>query len=372
MMTISGAPIRLARLRIISKHLLSRVCTTIIAALAILCVPSAQASIEFYRVGKRIGYNQIDNTQPTTPAGMDGGVDMFSSNPEDFTSARVFSTSPVNPSPISPFVLTQFSPGYWGSSQVYPSLAEMDTNLPPGDTFGFLVEGGTLGPQLALVDLPSTDLFAPQVPYFTNNAFTQLNGMNPSAPFTLMWNGYTPVPGTNDSPIFLNVYRVSDGQSMTGTVVANTVTSFQIPANTLEPGVTYRASLDYSSRKNTIDAGFTDADSGVTYDLVTELQFTAGAAQIADPPGDYNDDGAVDAADYVTWRKNEDTVNSLPNDPNGGTIDAAQFDTWRTYFGHTAGSGTGASANAAVPEPATFLLLMFGVAGWCLRRRRAA
>jgi autotransporter-associated beta strand protein len=33
--------------------------------------------------------------------------------------------------------------------------------------------------------------------------------------------------------------------------------------------------------------------------------------------GDYNSDGTVDAADYVVWRKNDGTTNSLPNDPIG-------------------------------------------------------
>ena len=76
--------------------------------------------------------------------------------------------------------------------------------------------------------------------------------------------------------------------------------------------------------------------------------------------GDYNHDGTVNAADYVVWRKTG--------------IDGQQgYDTWRAHFGKTTGgSGTGAATNAAVPEPTTYLLLMFGVAGWCLRRSRAA
>jgi probable HAF family extracellular repeat protein len=75
-------------------------------------------------------------------------------------------------------------------------------------------------------------------------------------------------------------------------------------------------------------------------------------------PGDFNNNGVVDAADYVVWRK------------NGGT--PAGYNAWRTHFGQTAGSGSGANTNAAVPEPVTCLLLMCGVAGWYLRRRRAA
>ena len=36
------------------------------------------------------------------------------------------------------------------------------------------------------------------------------------------------------------------------------------------------------------------------------------------------------------------------------------------------GSGAGATALAAVPEPATLVLLMFAAVGLCLRRGRAA
>jgi hypothetical protein len=74
-------------------------------------------------------------------------------------------------------------------------------------------------------------------------------------------------------------------------------------------------------------------------------------------PGDYNDDGKVDAADYVVWRKYEGTMTTLPNDPHGGTIGALQFDTWRTNFGAMAGSGSG-SQDASVPEPSALLIVV--------------
>ena len=92
------------------------------------------------------------------------------------------------------------------------------------------------------------------------------------------------------------------------------------------------------------------------------------------PTGDYNGNHTVNAADYVVWR---DTLGQsgtgLPADGNGNNqIDAGDYDVWRAHFGETAGSGAGASANAAVPEPATLVLLMFAAAGWRLRRGRAA
>jgi hypothetical protein len=75
-------------------------------------------------------------------------------------------------------------------------------------------------------------------------------------------------------------------------------------------------------------------------------------------PGDYNDDGKVDAADYVVWRK----TGGPPSD----------YTTWRTNFGQPGGGGSVWNAN--VPEPAGALLFMLGAAigsGRTLPKRRA-
>jgi probable HAF family extracellular repeat protein len=81
--------------------------------------------------------------------------------------------------------------------------------------------------------------------------------------------------------------------------------------------------------------------------------------------GDFNNDGNVDAADYVVWRKSLGTQ--------------ADYDSWRTHFGESIGSGSdgyplGDSADplsAAVPEPAALGLLFIGSALWPLRPRPA-
>jgi hypothetical protein len=86
-------------------------------------------------------------------------------------------------------------------------------------------------------------------------------------------------------------------------------------------------------------------------------------------PGDYNENGVVDAADYVLWRKNNNTAVTLPNDATPGTS-PADYDVWRAHFGQPPGSGSGANAHAAVPEPATSVLLILATVGWCIRRRQ--
>ena len=97
-----------------------------------------------------------------------------------------------------------------------------------------------------------------------------------------------------------------------------------------------------------------------------ELQLDIESAGLS---GDYNDDGTVDAADYVVWRKNVGTSNPLPNDPNGGTIGAPQYTTWRANFGSSS-PGSGSGDLAAVPEPAGALLLAIGIAALCGHRPR--
>jgi len=84
--------------------------------------------------------------------------------------------------------------------------------------------------------------------------------------------------------------------------------------------------------------------------------------------GDYNADNVVDAADYTVWRDNLGSTTILPNDPSPGMVTLDDYDTWKTHFGEIAGSGSGESADFAVPEPATLLLLTFAAASGCLWR----
>jgi hypothetical protein len=91
-------------------------------------------------------------------------------------------------------------------------------------------------------------------------------------------------------------------------------------------------------------------------------------------PGDYNQNGIVDAADYVVWRKNVGP-GSLQNEGgiSPGFVDGADYNFWRSRFGATSGAGA-ALDGAAVPEPTSLLLLAVGLIGLLVRfpRRLAA
>jgi hypothetical protein len=90
--------------------------------------------------------------------------------------------------------------------------------------------------------------------------------------------------------------------------------------------------------------------------------------------GDFNEDGIVDMADYIDFRKNEGTNNALPNDGGLGIpIDSDHYDLWAANYGNS-GSGSGnLLAPMAVPEPSSILLLVgsaLGILGTGQRRVR--
>ncbi len=75
-------------------------------------------------------------------------------------------------------------------------------------------------------------------------------------------------------------------------------------------------------------------------------------------PGDYNQNGVVDIADYVVWRHNLGSAIALPNEGSGvtpGSVTAEDYSYWRSRFGATSGSGS--VIGGAVPEPSTWTLL---------------
>jgi hypothetical protein len=107
------------------------------------------------------------------------------------------------------------------------------------------------------------------------------------------------------------------------------------------------------------------------------------------PPGvlgDFNNDGSVDAADYVVWRKLDTTNEQLPNDNGIGVpIGSEHYGLWSEHFGESLPGG-GLGSAGGVPEPTALVssslgLLMFTVGGrrrWTrhlvhldLKRRRA-
>jgi hypothetical protein len=101
--------------------------------------------------------------------------------------------------------------------------------------------------------------------------------------------------------------------------------------------------------------GNPDATSGIRITGYSVMQFEFAAP----PPGDFNQDGAVDSADYVVWRKGF-----------GTDFTQDDYDVWRAHFGETAGSGVvdplSQAPASATPLSATVPESTSVFAGWAL------
>ena len=103
--------------------------------------------------------------------------------------------------------------------------------------------------------------------------------------------------------------------------------------------------------------------------------------------GDYNNDGTVNAADYTVWRDHLGQSFALPNEDSTatpGTVTVEDYNIWKTNFGHTGGGlvgeasfrtgvvhfvTSGPGAGAAVPEPSSYALLLFGLSALAFYKR---
>lgn len=88
---------------------------------------------------------------------------------------------------------------------------------------------------------------------------------------------------------------------------------------------------------------------------------------IPDLPGDYDNDGMVDADDYLKWRNDFGmTGEDLDSDGNAdGIVDAADYTIWRDNLETTAAVGV-----VSAPEPASGFLAMAVLALFVDRRRK--
>lgn len=101
--------------------------------------------------------------------------------------------------------------------------------------------------------------------------------------------------------------------------------------------------------------------------------YEAIAAEAGGVPGDFNNDGVVNIADYTVWRNNlggsfDLNGNGDETGDSAGVVDAADYALWKDNFGNS-GAANAALSSTNVPEPgAVVLVLVMGVAGSLARK----
>jgi hypothetical protein len=158
-----------------------------------------------------------------------------------------------------------------------------------------------------------------------------------------------------DLTVFLNLLSYRDSAS-------KDVTLF------LERRNSSGVATSFASKDSTSLGSGGDASAG-TY--APALVLNAVVATPVGVPGDYNNDGTVDAADYTVWRDNLGSW-SLPFNETAslGTVDEADYTIWKTNFGLSASGGF---ASSSVPEPSLVGVLVLGSLIACpLRAGRAS
>jgi len=213
----------------------------------------------------------------------------------------------------------------------------------------------------------------PPTNHFVKNSVSYGGQVLIHAGNTLQTNTF---PGFNNSPLGLGVSE-SDFISVALPVMSNGVyfpagtggdrDGTTMPTHATGPAVAPRLAdgslppLDFlrlAEGSHLIDAG---TDVGLPFSgLAPDLGWFESVPPAPDLPGDFNGDGVVDAGDYVRWRNHLGEANELNINQSGDGCGAGLGDylPWKEYYGEPSEMGGGGIGSAAIPEPATSLLLL--------------
>lgn len=167
------------------------------------------------------------------------------------------------------------------------------------------------------------------------------------------------IRGTGDTSVFTtNVGAIAD-------LAAGSFQSYLASFNTANPG-TFSATYTFNVRDNTAYNGAVANTTPLILELSGSVTGTVFHA------GDFDGDGDVDGADFVSWQTNFPKASGATRDQGDadgdGDVDGADFVVWQTNFPFSPGPGA-----TPVPESGSLLIAALGVTcgTLALRRRRA-
>jgi hypothetical protein len=244
--------------------------------------------------------------------------------------------------------------------------------------------------------------------YFFASAAAQTIWTGPATSFAKESNADYTLPENQDVLTENVVLTRGDTGGLINYAMESSYVHFVSPVDTLwatdinnDPAATIsaanHASLTFTSWIEAYGGQFTSGNNIVgrdavvhlvTDNIVLDLTFTnwvntrgggfaytrSTPAAVIVPTGDYNNDGFVNAADYVVWR------NSLGNDadPQGsgadgdgdGMIGPGDYLFWKEHYGEVVGDMGAGAATGEVPEPGAFGLALLSLSLSLPRARR--
>jgi hypothetical protein len=161
------------------------------------------------------------------------------------------------------------------------------------------------------------------------------------------------------APNFFDAFSVTGSATLSGMVNVDMVDGF-----TASGGQSFTILTASSVSAASLTLGGPDASAFTLVKTPTSLVLQAAAAG----DSDFDNDGDVDGRDLLTWQRGagKPGTNATGDADGNGQVNGADLGTWRGSFG----SGLATPAAAAVPEPATAVMSLVGLALVLIRRRQ--
>jgi hypothetical protein len=256
-------PLAVCRFPICRKHIVAG-CTAagaVLFALGATTLP-AVAQVDNYVLFKSI-YNQQTSPSAFSTYLTAFDVRLFEAAAGDATTATLTYPGTGSPEDIP---ISTYSTSTFDANSTLSTQAAMDAAFPVG-TYTANWTAGTFGPGSASIDY-TEDAYADDTPLFDPSTFADLGSENAGQPITLDWNSFVTGSVADSSFVFLNIYNAgTDATVFSDTFLPATTTSLTIPADTLQPGTDYLASLDFSNR---ISGSSNGIPTTFGFDRVTE------------------------------------------------------------------------------------------------------
>jgi hypothetical protein len=249
----------------------SRWLSTGITLVLLFAVQAVRAQISFVDMFRSDFLLQTGNGSSLTNVGFRFDAGLFSVNADDFSAAQM-----AYPGPASPVGLASITPTFFAyQSGILPSQAVLDAEFPFG-TYQFNADGPA-GPDSASFDYLA-DSYPQSLPFLTGTNFTDLQGVNPAAPFAFEFSPLVVGGPVTESFIFFTIFdQTAASLAFDAGFLAPTTTGLVLPGGTLQTGHNYSYELIFSNRQFVPSPG-AQFSAVNAFDLRTSGRFTAGAA----------------------------------------------------------------------------------------------